>query len=284
MDQLSLESTLVDLNLPVIRYFPSTGSTNDESGRWIDAGAPDLALVIADEQTTGRGRSQRRWVTIPGAGLAFSLILLSPPLDPRLLSLLTGLGAVAIQKAFAKKYDLPAQIKWPNDVLLEQHKVAGVLVEARWSGELLRSVIIGIGINIAPESVSAVHLPVTELNFPATCLENALGYPVERLELLHAILQELLTWLPRLSLPDFILEWESCLAFRDQWVELSTGNSSPPSHEDDISGHTQVGKVIGLTPDGSLKLLTKSGKLVSAAVGELHLRPVPAGQPSLPPD
>jgi BirA family biotin operon repressor/biotin-[acetyl-CoA-carboxylase] ligase len=96
----------------------------------IEAGTQHLALVLADEQTAGRGRSGRRWATPPGAGLAFSLVLLSPPMEPNLLSRLTGLGAVAIQRALESKLGLHAQVKWPNDVLIEGSKVAGVLVEA----------------------------------------------------------------------------------------------------------------------------------------------------------
>jgi BirA family biotin operon repressor/biotin-[acetyl-CoA-carboxylase] ligase len=276
MDQPSLKSTLADLDLSAIRFFRSTGSTNDEAWQWIGNGAPDRALVIADEQTAGRGRFQRRWVTTPGSGLAFSLILLSPPLDPQLISRLTGLAALAIRDALQREYALSAQIKWPNDILLNQRKAGGVLVEARWSGETLKAIVIGIGINIAPESVSAVNLPPSGLNFPVICVENALRHPVDRLELLHAILQEFLSWLPRLSLPNFIFEWETSLAFRDQWVELSSEYTSLPYQKGHVLTNSEVGKVIGLAQDGSLKLITKTGELVTVSVGEIHLRPVSA--------
>ena len=284
MDQPSLESALADLNLPAIRYFPSIGSTNDEAWRWIDSGAPHCAIVFADEQTAGRGRLQRRWVTTAGSGLAFSLVLQSPPLDPQLVRRLTGLAALAICNALRKKYTLPALIKWPNDILLNQRKVAGVLVEARWNGEKLKSAVIGIGINIASESVNPANLPAEGLNFPATCVEDALGHPVDRLELLHVILQEFSHWLPQLSAQDFIDAWEASLAYHDQWVELSIENNAQSSRREAVPPTIQVGKVIGLTSDGSLKLLTRSGELVVAQVGEIHLRPSPADQPSLLPD
>lgn len=284
MDQPTIQSALADLNLSAIRSFQSVGSTNDESWKWIDTGAPDRALVIADEQTAGRGRFQRHWITTPASGLAFSLILLSPPFDPQLISRLTGLGAIAVRDALQKIYALPAQIKWPNDILLDQLKTGGVLVEARWSGETLKAVIIGIGINIAPESVSAVNLLPEGLNIPATCVENALGRPVDRLELLHAILQEFLSWLPRLSLQEFILEWEMSLAYRDQWVELLSGDASPLSQKGSVLGPSEVGKVIGLTQDGSLKLITRTGELVTVTVGEIHLRPASFDQPFSPLD
>lgn len=277
MDQATLEATLAGLHLPAIRYFQIIGSTNDEAWNWVGAGAPNQALVIADEQTAGRGRAQRRWITIPGAGLAFSLVLLSPPLDPTFIPRLTGLGAVAIQKALIKKYGLPAEIKWPNDILVNARKVAGVLVDAHWNGDTLIGAIVGIGINIAPESISEVNLPAIGLNFPATCLEDELGRPIERQELLHDTVDELLTLLPSLSHPQFMEEWEAGLAFRGQWVELIYGLPTPSTQAGSAQAIPEVGKVIGLTQDGSLKLLTNSGKIVTAAVGELQLRPAPAG-------
>jgi biotin-(acetyl-CoA carboxylase) ligase len=115
------------------------------------------------------------------------------------------------------------------------------------------------------------------LNFPATCLENELGRPIGRQELLYAIVDEMLTILPWLSLPQFVDEWEAGLAFRGQWVELSSGLSTPSTQAGSAQAITEVGKVIGLTQDGSLKLLTSSGKIVTAAVGELQLKPAPAG-------
>lgn len=279
MDQQSLESNLADLQLSAIRFYQSIGSTNDEAGNWIEVGAPDLSLVIADEQTAGRGRSNRRWISAPGASLTFSLILRSPPFNAQFLSRLPGLGAVAVQNALHKKFSIPAQIKWPNDILIDQMKVCGVLVEVRWHGESPEGIIIGIGINIAPESISSINLPTAGLNFPVTCIESVLGHPVDRLELLHAILQEILFWLPRLSSPEFILAWESTLAFLGQWVEIFTGETSAHSIHGNVPPDPKVGKVIGLSQDGSLRLSTPTGEFVTVSIGEVHLRPGGVGQP-----
>ena len=284
MDQDSLESTLANLKLPAIRFYHCIGSTNDEALKWITSGALDRALVIADEQTAGRGRHHRRWVTAPGTALAFSLILLSPPINKKQLPRLSGLGAVSVREALHRKYALPAQIKWPNDILLNLKKVGGVLVDVIWIGETLSAAVIGIGINIAPESISAVNLPSTGLNFPATCVENELGYPIDRLELLHAILQEFLTWLPLLSSPDFILTWESNLAFRGQWVEFSSEDSLSHSRNGNSITPSEVRKVVGLSQDGPLIMTTKDGELVEVAVGEIQLRPSLMSQPRLPMD
>jgi BirA family biotin operon repressor/biotin-[acetyl-CoA-carboxylase] ligase len=279
MDQQTLEAALADLHLPAIRYYPSLGSTNDEAWKWMESNAPDLALVIADEQTAGRGRTNHRWFTTPGAGLAFSLIFLPPTVDPLYISRLTGLGAIAVQKALARQYALPASIKWPNDILINDLKLAGVLVETRWSGDTLAAAVIGIGINIAPESVSEENLPKNGLNFPAACVETMLGRPIDRLECLHVILGELLVRLPELPHPQFIREWEAGLAYLGQWVELSPGNGFAPAQNELIP---QVAKVNGLAWDGSLELITGSGTVITARVGELQLRPLPSGHLALP--
>jgi BirA family biotin operon repressor/biotin-[acetyl-CoA-carboxylase] ligase len=284
MDQLSVELFLSTLNLPDVRYFTSIGSTNDEAWAWVEDEAPHCALIVAEEQTAGRGRFNRRWITAHGSGLAISLILRAPPMEPDLVHYLTGLGALAVCQALQIKYSLPAQIKWPNDVLLAQRKTAGILVESRWDGGNLSAAVIGIGINIASESVDPVNLPPAGLNFPATCIEAELAHPVDRLELLYAILEQLLFWLPSLASPRFIHAWEENLAYKSQWVELSLDVQAQSKLQSASSSQVYIGKVIGLDMDGSLKLSTGSGEVVKAQVGELHLRPTSTSHPSPAPD
>jgi BirA family biotin operon repressor/biotin-[acetyl-CoA-carboxylase] ligase len=160
--------------------------------------------------------------------------------------------------------------------LLNQRKTAGVLVETRWDGGNLSAAVIGIGINIAPESVNPLNLPPEGLNFPATCVESELGHAIDRLELLYAILEAFYCWLPRLASPDFIQVWEDSLAYKDQWVELTVEYPGQSSTQAAASTPLYSGKVMGLALDGSLKLLTRSGEWVSVRVGELHLVPTPA--------
>jgi BirA family biotin operon repressor/biotin-[acetyl-CoA-carboxylase] ligase len=117
MDQLSLQKRLSDLPLGEIRYFEQVGSTNDLALDWANQSAPDFSLVIANEQTAGRGRAGRKWSTPPNSGLALSLILHPSTTEQASPLLFTGLGALGLVQAL-KKYSLPAQIKWPNDVLL----------------------------------------------------------------------------------------------------------------------------------------------------------------------
>lgn len=260
MDQASLQSLLSDLPLGALRYFATVGSTNDLAKRWADAGAPDLSLVVADEQTAGRGRLDRRWYTPRGAGLAFSIIL--KPVGQAVLPY-TALGALAVCDALNEALPpiLPAQIKWPNDVIATRKKLAGVLAEAHWRGDQLSSIILGIGINVAPASVPADE----ELNYPATCVEEVIESPVERWGLLHAVVEKLLFWRERLGTPEFAMAWGARLAFRGEWVQVSLEDR--PSLE---------GQVLGLTAEGCLRLRDHSGETHDLHGGELNLRPVGA--------
>jgi len=274
MNQADLELALADLSLGVIRYYTRLGSTNDEAARLAEEGAPDLTLVVTEEQTSGRGRGGRRWYTPAGTGLAFSLILRR--LDEGVITpRLTALGALAVCSALQNRFGLEAQIKWPNDVLVNLQKIAGVLVEAQWEGECLQMAILGIGINVSPESIEAASSQPEGLSFPAICLETACGRFVEHAELLRAVLEELIYWRTRLNTEEFFQEWERLLAFRGEWVRVF---AEPRAEEAQPTGRktdsTQEGQVLGLAPDGSLRLLVGTGEIVLVQVGDLHLRMV----------
>ncbi len=274
MDQTQLEKILADLSLGGIRYFDRVGSTNDEAADWAARGAPALSLVVADEQTDGRGRAGRNWYTPRGAGLAFSIVVY-PTIEQREnLSRMTALGTLAVCEALKNRFDLSAKIKWPNDVLVDGKKVAGVLVEAQWNGDRLYTMILGVGINVAPWSVEAIQSGRSGLLFPAICLESVFGRPVDRLELLHAVLAGFIYWQPRLAYPEFLQAWESRLAFRDEWVRVIADSKLGPAPDDEINlSPSQEGQVLGLEKDGSLRLRTRSGEIVAIQTGEVRLRP-----------
>jgi BirA family biotin operon repressor/biotin-[acetyl-CoA-carboxylase] ligase len=233
--------------------------------------------VVADEQTAGRGRGERRWATLPGSGLAFSLVIFPQHPGTLIVPRRTVIGALAVKDALHSLFGLCAQIKWPNDVLLNGKKVAGILTENHWSGDELVAVILGFGINVTPASIDPSVLPVTEFPFPATCVEDALGRPVERIELLHAVLGAYFTWRPRISSAEFMQQWEASLAFRGEWVQVIPGDcfgkDGLPAALEGAPTPVGEGRVLGLSPDGALKLLTRRGETVTAQFGEVRLRP-----------
>ena len=254
--QKEIQSKLSSLNLKKIRYFDSIGSTNDEALAWAAQGAPDLSLILADEQTSGRGRAGRKWASPRGTNLALSLILRPAAREADAPSLFTGLAALALVDAL-KSRDLSAQIKWPNDVLLNRKKCAGILVESVWTGDALDAVIIGIGVNVLAGSVP----PAEELLFPATSLEGELGGPLDRSDLVRDVLSAVLKWRALMGRQKFIQAWESALAFKGEDVQVWRDNESPLK-----------GRVMGLTSDGNLRLLSND-KIVTVHFGEIHLRP-----------
>jgi BirA family biotin operon repressor/biotin-[acetyl-CoA-carboxylase] ligase len=274
MDQNSLEHLLAGLPLGPLRYFASVGSTNDIAARWAKAGARHRALVVADEQTSGRGRLKRRWYTPPGSALAFSLVLRPEalPFDlaggsaPGLLRL-TALGALAVSETLNEVLPpmLPAQIKWPNDVIATRRKLAGVLVELQWEGSRLSAVVVGAGVNVAPASVP----PAEQVSFPATCVEEVVDQPVDRWALLAAMLKKLLYWEERLPEEIFMHAWRGRLAFRGEWVHILTESGVEGAEPTQIEG-----QIAGLEEDGSLRLRLRSGQMASIQFGEVSLRPI----------
>lgn len=248
------------LHLPnrLFRYFPTIGSTMDAARSWAEEGAPDGAVVAADEQTSGRGRLQRNWVTRPGSALAFSLVLRPTPAERAHLALLSPLGALAVCTALEQELSLAPQIKWPNDVLLARHKVCGILAETSWQGEPLPAVILGIGLNVTTDSLP----PPAELLFPATCVEAHTAQPVDRNRLLAAILDQLDHWRRLLGSPAFQEAWQERLALRGEMVEIQSPAHTP-----------LVGKLQGVDGDGNLQIELESGLVVRVAAGDVRLRP-----------
>ena len=256
----NLRQALADTRVSEIRYFESIDSTNDEALRWIANGAPDLAIVVADEQTKGRGRFDRRWVTRPDTSLAFTLILTSAFAEPLKIPLYAPLGGIAVQEAVKNLLGLDARIKWPNDVLLNNNKFCGILVEAAWHGTDLQGVVVGIGINVSAESVPD---PVQQ-NFPATSLESACGFPVERFELLKNVINAFNAWRPELGSARFMHRWEEKLAFIGEWVRIEQSEKT-----------SIIGKEVGIDPSGRLILVDDDGRKTLIEIGDVHLRPGP---------
>jgi len=137
--------------------------------------------------------------------------------------------------------------------------VAGILVESAWMGESLDVMVLGMGVNVLNLSIP----PADQLLFPATSIETELGYPIERIELLKDILSRVLAWRPKLGMDLFLKAWEEKLAFHGQQVQV-----------EDRNRESITGELIGLEPDGSLRIRDTHGKSQTVRFGEIHLRPM----------
>lgn len=258
MNETTLRRDLASLPLSDLRFFEQIDSTNAEALRWLDSGAPDGALVIADGQTAGRGRLSRRWVTLPGSALAFSVIFRPRPAELEHPGLFSPLGALAVAQALEVGYGLQPQVKWPNDVLLDGRKVCGILAETAWTGQRLDGLVVGIGINVLPGAVP----PSEDLLFPAVSVEEALGASLAREDLLRASLAFLFAWRERLSSPHFLQAWEARLAYRWEAVQVESAGSEPVR-----------GTLVGISTAGDLRLVLSSGEEVHIYAGDVRLRP-----------
>jgi BirA family transcriptional regulator, biotin operon repressor / biotin---[acetyl-CoA-carboxylase] ligase len=167
-----------------VLFFTSTGSTNDIAADLAAAGECEGAVVLADTQTSGRGRRGHTWFSPPASGLYVSVVLApsrTQGSSERAVSLLTIAGGVAVSEAVEHATGLTPGIKWPNDLLIGRRKLAGILAEA-CSGD---AVVLGFGINVGRMSYPR------ELETRATSLENELGRPIDRAELFAASLAAL---------------------------------------------------------------------------------------------
>jgi len=175
-----------------IEYLPAVGSTNDVAKRLGAEGAPEATLVIADEQTAGRGRLGRVWWTPPGTAIAMSL-LLRPAFPPALAYRLTMLTGLAAAESIEQVTGLRIGLKWPNDIIIKQtaigdrryamRKLGGILAEASVSGDEIEFAVVGLGLNVNLDFSGREDLP------EATSLLMQLGHPVDRLAILRAIVE-----------------------------------------------------------------------------------------------
>ena len=157
------------------QYYPKLDSTNTKAWELISKNIENGTVVITDNQTKGRGRQSNKWISIQGRSLTFSIIMYPNALSNQinLYSLIAGL---AITDCLIE-YDIHAQLKWPNDILINGKKIGGILCESKISGGKIKSIVIGIGLNVNEE---VTDLPV-ELRNKATSLqiENGKRYQLE---------------------------------------------------------------------------------------------------------
>jgi len=237
----------------ILRY-ATLPSTNSEAASLALAGAAEGQCVVADEQTAGRGRLLRQWISPKDAGLYFS-VLLRPSLPPERWPLISLMAALAVQSALANVAHLETDIKWPNDLLANGKKISGILVESveTKSG---RAIVLGIGINLR----SAALAP--ELIDIATSVESVTGRRVDREVVLIALLDALKTYYSKLQAIGgeevVIKDWSARSSYAaGKRIRVSNGDEV-------IEGVTQ-----GLEPDGALRLKADDGQMRIIRAGDV---------------
>jgi BirA family biotin operon repressor/biotin-[acetyl-CoA-carboxylase] ligase len=225
----------------------------DLAAALVGDGAAHGVVVAAEQQTAGRGRRGSTWVSPPGAGLYFSLIVRSPEALPKAdhtLPLLTLAAGVAVCDGIAAASGLRPDLKWPNDLLVGKRKLAGILAEGIGIGTPGQAVIVGVGVNLRP----AFYPPDVEMR--ATSIEGELGRPVDRDALLTAILDALSSRLSGLdrNAGDILQAWRAA-------------SPSAAGTRVDWEGHRGV--TAGIDGTGALLVKTATG-VERIIAGELH--------------
>jgi BirA family biotin operon repressor/biotin-[acetyl-CoA-carboxylase] ligase len=226
-------------------WFDTVDSTQDAARAAAAHGAADRSVFVADYQRSGRGRQGRAWLAEAGAALLMSILFreVGPEARPWRF---TSLASVALVEAVQPLLERgSAAIKWPNDVMLDDRKVAGVLAETTWDGHRLQA-IVGVGLNVA----AAPEMP------GATSLAFHTDGPIDRGDILLRVVERLDHWS---TLPDNQLHaaWQSHLWRRGQRLRLL-----------DLGREENV-VVLGAGPDGSLEIERADGTRYFTATGEL---------------
>ncbi len=244
---ISLRDSAIGHRIP---YLPVATSTMDIARQEAELGAAEGTVVVAEEQTAGRGRFGRHWSSTPRQNLAFS-VLLYP--SRRTCTRLSTLTPVAVMRAIRRVTGLTATLKWPNDVRLGEKKVCGILVEAVFQDSQVRYAVLGIGINV---NFNPAGDP--QAGFAATSLAAEFGKPVSREDVLEAILAELGLAYSHLREWDHVWDdWRSSLETIGKQVKVRWGD------------HVEEGVAEDVDSEGNLLLRRNDGTVVALAAGEV---------------
>lgn len=233
--------------------YQSIGSTNEVAKELAKQGAPQGTLVIAEEQTEGKGRRGRSWLAPAGSSLLISLVLY-PPLTASQIPRLTMASSLAVAYAIEETSNLSVHFKWPNDILLRGKKAGGILTEISIGGEILDHAVVGIGLNV---NLDVRQIP--EIADTATSLSMELGREVSRLELLRSVLRFMereYRLLQQGELPGE--KWATRLSLPGQKVKVTTPWGQ------------QSGWAEGVDADGALIVRRDDGTKAYITVGEVE--------------
>lgn len=241
---LYIEKLSADLLGQVIKYYPKLDSTNTKAWELISENVENGTVVITDNQAAGRGRQTNKWISIPEKNLTFSVILYPNALlnQINLYSLIAGL---AITDCLIE-HNIPTQLKWPNDILLNNKKVGGILCESKISGGVIKSMVIGIGLNVNEELTEFLK----DLRNSATSLKIESGKQYQLEILLANILNHLEQRIKCKETKSQLLDWEQRCAHLGQKVNFYSGNQKVK------------GRFIGLSSAGQAVIVIDNEEVV----------------------
>lgn len=240
-------------------FLSETASTNEEAVKEAQTGAEHGTLIVADSQTQGKGRRGRTWYTKKGTCIAMSLIL-KPKMETKDASMLTLVQAMAVAKSIEEACGLKTKIKWPNDILVNNKKVCGILTELYLNSTEISSIIIGTGINVNQEEFP------TEISQIATSLKREKKESQSRIKLIKRICelfeQYYEGFLKTGDVSCFLEEYNEHLVSREKRVRVLE-----PKGEFE-------GQALGINLWGELLVKKDDGEVVRVYAGEVSVRGV----------
>ncbi|MBM4325270.1 MAG: biotin--[acetyl-CoA-carboxylase] ligase [Deltaproteobacteria bacterium] len=241
-----------------IHYFHALDSTNSKAYDLANRGAEEGEIVIAESQTKGKGRLGRNWFSPPYLNLYLSVIL-RPEISPHQAPLITLMAAVATAEAIEKSSGLRPLIKWPNDILLNGRKMAGLLNEIKSETDRIHFIILGIGVNL---NIDEKMFP-KEIRSIATSMKREMGEGVSRKDFLASLLRGLEQWYTVFLKEggNVILEsWRRWAQIKGRRVKMTS------------FGETIAGRAIDVDSDGALIIETKRGERKRVVAGDVEYR------------
>jgi BirA family biotin operon repressor/biotin-[acetyl-CoA-carboxylase] ligase len=237
-----------------IFHFFKTDSTNRVALELGHSGEPEGAVVLAEEQTAGRGRAGRAWHSQRAAGIYVTL-LLRPKLAPVQAPLLTMMAGLSAHSAVQALTGLDVDLKWPNDLLIRGKKVGGILTEMHAEPSLVRFVIVGVGLNVNQEKFPS------EISSIATSLRAETGKAQSRMELLVRLMREFESDYNRFlreGAGSVVARFESVSSYaKGKRVRVTNGSES------------YLGTTAGLGPEGLLQVEREDGRVTAVISGDV---------------
>ena len=234
-----------------IHYFPEIGSTMDAARELARKGAREGTIVIAEAQAHGRGRLSREWLS-PEGGIYFTFVL-RPRISPAYAPRINLMASVAVAATIRKLLGLKAELKWPNDVLIEGRKVCGILAEMDAEMDVVNFVNVGIGIN--------ANTSIPQFEKTVTSLKDALGREISRKEFLSVLFREIEQQQAILMKADLLEEWKKLSVTLNKDVRIVA------------PGEVIVGQAIDIDTTGALIVKERDGSVKKAMAGDcIHLR------------
>ena len=233
-----------------IHYRPLVSSTMDAARELARDGANEGTVVVAEEQTKGRGRFNRVWVSPPGLNLYFTVILRP---EPEQLPHMNMAAALAVFDTVSQMTGLRPAVKWPNDVRIDGKKLSGILIETEFAGDRLVGALAGIGVNVNLDV--AEHPEIADI---AASLRSATGREFDRAEVLRSTLENLGSWYERVRAGHSLTaNWEAALDTLGKRVELRWRD------------HIIEGLAESVDEQGNLRVLQNDGERVTVVAGEV---------------